>query len=344
MRARPYVAAPLWLLQLASGQKSFRKNPLLGSAALNRRGLHVARTKLAASMSGWRRSRLAARVDAADVASYDRQGFLIKRDFLPPAQFAALKNDLEARRLRSWERREGATVTRRVSLDRPDIAGRAPLEALLEDRRMFDLLRYAAGCGGEPLVHIQTVIAEPDPSRPDPQNTLHMDTFHSTAKAWLYLQDVNLDDGPLLYVPGSHRMTPERLAWERELSVHAAQHDDPEIAAGSFRVDKPMLGRLGYDAPVAMTVPANTLVVADTHGFHARGVSDRPTMRSEVYASLRRNPFLPVLGMHLHSLPGLSGRLSGRQAQGEALLRSLLGVRGPWVEVEPTRLYDPPSI
>ena len=138
-------------------------------------------------------------------------------------------------------------------------------------------MRYVAGCGGEPLTHVQTVIAEPDPSRPDPQNTLHMDTFHSTAKAWLYLQDVGPEDGPLLYVPGSHLMTPERLAWERDLSMRASHDADPEIAAGSFRVDRETVLRLGYREPVAMTVPANTLVVADTHGFHARCASARPT-------------------------------------------------------------------
>lgn len=343
MKPISYLAAPLWVVQLASGAKSFRANPLLRNAWLNQRGLHMARVRLARTMAERRRQRLAASVGAGEIADYTRDGYVVRRNFLPPELFAEIRRDLDAHPLPSWERREGATVTRRASLDRPDIGGRPALAAFLDDSRLFDLMRYVAGCGGEPLVHVQTVIAEPDPSRPDPQNTLHMDTFHSTAKAWLYLQDVRPEDGPLLYVPGSHLMTPERFAWERDLSMRASQDADPEIAAGSFRIDRETVLRLGYREPVAMTVPANTLVVADTHGFHARCASTRPTHRSELYATLRRNPFLPFTGLHFHAMPGLRGRLSTRQAQLDGLLRQF-GIRGPWIGVAPTRLADPPSI
>jgi hypothetical protein len=48
---------------------------------------------------------------------------------------------------------------------------------------------------------------------------------------------------------------------------------------------------------VALAVPANTLVVADTCGFHARGPSVRPTRRVEIWAYGRRNPFLPFVGL-----------------------------------------------
>jgi hypothetical protein len=33
-------------------------------------------------------------------------------------------------------------------------------------------------------------------------------------KAWLFLDDVALEDGPFADVAGSHRLTPARLAWE----------------------------------------------------------------------------------------------------------------------------------
>lgn len=344
MKALSWIAAPLWPLQLASGQKSFRANPLLGHPGLNRRGLHVARVRLAEEMAARRRERLGLRIDEGLRALYEAQGYLVIENFLPVEQFLALRRDVEESPLRSWERREGSTVTRRGSLDLPDIEGRAPLEQLMASARIADLLRYVAGCGGEPLIHLQTILAEGDAARPDPQNSLHMDTFHSTAKAWLYLQDVAEEDGPLRYVPGSHRMTPARLEWERELSIGAARNPDPEIAAGSFRISDAMLERLGYPAAKALAVPANTLVVANTHGFHARKASTRPTSRSEIYGSLRRNPFLPVTGMHLHSLPGLRGRLSARQAEIDALLARCLGVKGPWISVPPKRISDPASI
>ncbi|MEQ9226350.1 MAG: phytanoyl-CoA dioxygenase family protein [Parvibaculum sp.] len=343
MRALSYIASPFWALRLASGQKSFRSNPLIGSAVLNRHGLHIARARLAARMADKRRKGLARRVDPKLREAYLRDGFVAIPNFLPASLFDELRRDLEDNPLRSWERREGSTVTRRGSLDWPDIAGRHPLEAAMQAVTIPDLLRYFAGCGGEPLIHLQTILAESDSARPDPQNTLHMDTFHSTAKAWLYLQDVGPEDGPLLYVPGSHRLTPQRIKWERDLSIRAARADDPETAAGSFRIDAATLPALELPEPQAMVVPANTLIVADTHGFHARKASHRPTRRSEIYGSLRRNPFLPVTGMHVYSLPGIRGHLSTRQAELDALL-ARFGMKGPWVEVPPKRITDPATI
>ena len=57
------------------------------------------------------------------------------------------------------------------------------------------------------------------------------------------------------------------------------------------------LAALGLPPPRAIAVPANTLVVADTFGFHARGPSARPTARVEIWAMGRRNPFLPWAGL-----------------------------------------------
>jgi hypothetical protein len=48
-------------------------------------------------------------------------------------------------------------------------------------------------------------------------------------------------------------------------------------------------------------VPANTLVVADTCGFHARGSSEGSALRVELWAFARRTPFLPWVGFDLLS-------------------------------------------
>src|SRR5439155_10478435 len=120
---------------------------------------------------------------------------------------------------------------------------------------------------------------------------LHADTFHPTVKAWLFLTDVVEDAGPFTYVPGSHRLTAERLAWERRTSLTARQSANAEIRQGSFRIDPAELPSLGLPQPRAFAVPANTLVVADTFGFHARGPGVRPSLRVEIWAYGRRSPF-----------------------------------------------------
>jgi hypothetical protein len=43
-----------------------------------------------------------------------------------------------------------------------------------------------------------------------------------------------------------------------------------------------------------LQVKANTLVIANTHGFHRRGEAPAGSSRLEIYASSRTNPFLPL--------------------------------------------------
>ncbi len=145
-----------------------------------------------------------------------------------------------------------------------------------------------------------------DEDSPDPQTSMHIDTFHPTMKAWLFLEDVAEEDGPLCYVPGSHLRTPRREVWERNLSVRAC---DPRILkkGGAFRISKPELAKLRTAKPKRFAVPANTLVVGDTYGFHARRRSVRPSTRIEIWAYSRRNPFLPWTGLDIAALPFIHG-------------------------------------
>ncbi len=170
---------------------------------------------------------------------------------------------------------------------------------------------------------------------------LHSDTFHATAKAWLFLDDVDEDDGPFAYVPGSHRLTPQRLAWERDQSVSAARSPDRMHSEGSFRATESDLSALGLPPPAKMAVSANTLIIADTSGFHHRCPSPRPTCRVELYATLRRSPFLPWTGGHLAALPPFAGRLAQLETGLHDALESMGLARSPWRPVGPTGPYDP---
>ena len=115
------------------------------------------------------------------------------------------------------------------------------------------------------------------------------------------------DGRPLTYVAGSHRLTPERIAWEKRRSVEIANADRLS-QRGSLRVRPDELPALGLPQPTHFAVPANTLVVADTCGFHARAASDRPTLRIEIWAYSRRSPFLPWTGLDLLSWRPLAVR------------------------------------
>jgi Phytanoyl-CoA dioxygenase (PhyH) len=292
--------APLWLLALATGAKSFVDNPILGSRRLNRRGLHVARLQLAHRMAWRRRRRLAAAVPEEWRARFDRDGFVEIREFLPPDLFARLQHALLTGDFDSREHQQGNTVTRRIPVG-PELLERVPeLGAMLQSDPWRSALAYVASTRSEPLYYVQTIASGHLPGPSDPQLELHSDTFHPSLKAWLFLTDVSDDQAPLTYVAGSHRLTAQRLAWERARSITIGDSDRLS-QRGSLRIAPDELPALGLPPATRFAVPANSLVAIDTYGFHARGSAERPTVRVELWAYARRTPFVPWTGLDLLS-------------------------------------------
>jgi hypothetical protein len=302
-----WLLLPFWAAQVFSEEKSFHPNPILGSLWLNRRGFQVWRARLAHRMTRRRRRKLEHLVSASDRLAFERDGYVAKRDFLPPELFSALASELQGFATRAGEFKEGDAITRRIPLTRENLRKLPACARLLEHPQFRGLTRYVSSFDSAPFVFIQTIFTQVDEGQPDPQTSMHIDTFHPTMKAWLFLQDVAEEDGPFAYAPGSHRRSKRREAWERRQSIRAS---DPKThkKGGAFRITKPEMARLGFPKPKRFAVPANTLVVADTYGFHARRRSTRPSMRVEIWAYSRRNPFTPWTRFDLASLPLFKGQ------------------------------------
>ncbi len=341
-QAKRAVLAPFWTAQLLTGAKSFRDNPLIGSTRLNRLGLHIGRQALAHRLADRRRRRLSRLVDAEQAAAFARDGFVTIRDFLPPLEFAALLRQARAFRGPARETIQGDTVTRRLALD-PAALDRMPaLRRLLSHPTWRGLLRYVGSHDSEPVCYLQSILSGAVAGDPDPQTALHADTFQPTVKAWLTLTDVDADGGPFVYVPGSHRVTAARRDWEWRMSLAARDASDRLSGRGSFRIAPEELAGLGYRAPHAFATPANTLIVADTSGFHARGPSASAGLRVEVWAYGRRNPFLS-LPADPWRLPALgTRRATAFWRVGDLLDR--LGVKAQgWRRRENVSAFDPPA-
>ncbi len=333
-----WLLLPLWALQIFTGAKTFAPNPILGSLALNRRGLHVWRARLAHRLAARRRERLGRRLSQAQRAAFAADGFIQSPDFLPRELFAALGQEISEFRGLAFELKEGDAITRRIALTPANLRRLPACRALLDRPDWRALVRYVSSFDVDPIVSIQTIFAHAAPGGGDPQITPHVDTFHPTMKAWLFLGDVPEADGPLAYWPGSHLRTPRRDAWERRRSIEASRSGRK---GGAFRITPVEMKRLGYRAPRRFAVPANTLVVADTCGLHARSPTARSAVRLEVWASARHNPFVPWPGGHwLERLIGaraveLNWRLTA--------LRRRLGLPTPDFRlVEDCGALDPP--
>jgi len=299
---------PWWTAQLLTGTKSFQRNGVIGNRRLNEWGLHAARVALAHRLAAARRKRLAPLVSAADRADFARDGFVVKRDFLPAAQFAALLAQVQAYRSGLREIAEGDTIMRKIALCPAALAAMPTLGEVLRSPAWRGLIRYVGSRDAEPVVWIQAILRHAVDGAPDPQTALHADTFHPTVKAWLFLTDVAADGGAFTYVPGSHRLTPQRLEWERRTSLAARHSPNADTREGSFRIAPEELAALGLPEPRVLAVPANTLVVADTFGFHARGASAGRSLRVEVWAYGRRSPFVPWTAFDPWTVAGLARR------------------------------------
>lgn len=296
LHALRWWRAPFWLLALATGAKSFADNPVLGSRRLNRAGLHLWRVRAAHALARRRRTRLAKFVPDDLREQFDRDGFVVIRDVVPADEFRRLRSALFDAELECRVHQQGDTITRRIPFG-PALRRRFPeLVRLVDSRSWRNTIAYVSSTLSEPLYYIQTVAGGVAEGPPDPQHQLHSDTFHPSLKAWLFLTDVPDDGRPLNYVPGSHRLTELRAAWEQRKSVEVMTNGDRLSQRGSLRVAPEELPGLGLPPPIQFCVPANTLVAIDTYGFHARGDSHRPTVRVELWGYCRRTPFLPWAG------------------------------------------------
>lgn len=293
------LMSPVWIIQLATQTKSFTSNPLIGSRIANRLGLHVARMVIAHAVMGFRMRLLARGVSAELRESWYRDGFMLIENFLEPETLNALRNEAGTADAEVRECIQGDTLTHRIQLDRKTLSDLPYFDAALNSDRLQNLLRFAAGKRVRPIAYIQTIKNRFVDGAKDPQKNLHSDTFHPTMKSWYFLDDVDGRNGPFTYVPGSQRLSLARLKWEYRKSIEISAGADRYSGNGSLRLTDADAKEMGLHKPKAFSVSANTLIIANTHGFHCRGEASAKSTRTELWTISRGNPFNPSPGLHL---------------------------------------------
>ncbi|OED41250.1 hypothetical protein AB833_10180 [Chromatiales bacterium (ex Bugula neritina AB1)] len=291
------IKTPLYLAQIFTGAKSFHTNPVIGSHLLNVMGLHVMRVVLAAAVTRLRLFCLRGFVPPDQRASFLRDGYLKIEGYLGEDEFRHLNDEVRSMRGEVRECIQGDTLTHRLLL-RDEVLKKHPFcRGLLTNKKFSRLMKYTASRNSTPIYYVQSIKSNMRPGIDDPQRTFHSDTFHPTMKAWLFLDDVSDRNGPLTYVAGSQRLSWQRLKWEYRNSVSGSKLENTYASRGSLRITEAEIQKLGLPEPTAFRVPANTLVIANTHGFHRRGEAiGGPTSRLELWAYSRTNPFNPLPG------------------------------------------------
>jgi len=288
---------------LLTNEKSY-SHPLIGAHWANRLGLHDARVRLADHCGAWRRARQPA-IGPEQAARLQRDGMIVIHDALPAEIHDAARAEFEqvlaaqsrdvpmppapqrgfGQRIpnaHGFDRYDGGTLNRFIDLDDRCTAIRRAFGPQGWEPRLQAWTGALAGIGRYALY---LMVHGDEATRPDLQRQIHCDTFHETYKLWYFFDAVTLTDGPLCYVPGSHRPNAAHRAWERRRIL------DGSARSAAMRIDVETLAALGYPPPQPIVTPPNTLLLANTRGFHCRSVAPAGTVRPCIYANLRPHAF-----------------------------------------------------
>lgn len=266
-------------------RRSASRDKTVESRMLNRIGMQVARTVVARACYRLRPFPPSSTV-AALLNDLDRDGYVSVSDFLPGEDFAAVVAAAEAVHADPVAPRKrvehGANLLDVVYVDNLDEYVRGILNRFFANPTVLGLAEAAER---RPLADdgVRTIqYLEQQDGQSDVQAEVHSDTFFTTHKAWLYLTDVTEADGPLVYYPGSHRLSITSLCGIYSESC------GPNL--GSRRITERELERRGIK-PRIFTVPSNTFVFANTFGYHARRLGQPPGRRITLHFEFRANPF-----------------------------------------------------
>lgn len=230
-----------------------------------------------------------------------RTGLIVVPDFLSPDMLAAVDSETReflAASTPTWLHEHGTTQVRHYLLNTAEAQQFTHLSQWRHDDKVQSVASAAERRnlrrvdGGSLVEHLTLG----DYSVPDTQSDLHVDTFFNTHKLWLYLDDVNEENAPFVYVPGSHRLDRVRLRQEYRASMSADEDK-------SRRVTDDEVHSRGLEKRI-VTCPRNTLMVANTCGYHARSIGQPGATRLALHKAFRFNPFNPFT-----PVPGQPSRL-----------------------------------
>jgi hypothetical protein len=263
----------------------FSDKKTIDNRALNLLGVQVIRS-IAARMVYNRRSFPVDNKLQDKLEELEREGMVTWPDFLSPDDFDAVQReclDLVAKDGGLPSRKFGPNTVGRVG-----VAGTNQLGLFFADRRLQNLLEMAERRPLGDLSRIaclERLIQGPAEDSVDPESELHSDIFFTSHKVWFYLSDVRPESGPFAFVKRSHLLTPQRLYSIYKESCTRAIGANP-----SRRISLPEKTRIGDETVV--TCRKNTLVVANTCGYHRRVQGMPGGERISLHFQLRTNPFV----------------------------------------------------
>lgn len=271
------------------------KDKLIRSRVLNKMGVQPFRMYLAQQRYNMK-STPHADTYKDEIKGLKDDGIVVIENFLPEEEFGRLQQ--ECRKILRDEksesvRQDGANTIygkMLLSLERsnyPEVfkfLKNEKLKALFEaaEKRKIDFDK------GKVTLLLQYLEQGYDKHLLDPETELHADIFFNTHKAWLYMDDVEMKNAPFVFVKGSHKVKgANRYKIAYDYSNGAVVGSD---RGGSRRVSAEELKEYNLERTV-YTCKKNTLVIANTMGYHCREEGEGGNDRLTLAISARFNPF-----------------------------------------------------
>ena len=263
--------------------KKFNKGPVFGNKELNQKGLHLFRYAFS-TYAAQHRTRKREFLD---------NGRVVVNNFLPEEYHKLIQQ--ECNKFPISVNKQGFNNCQKYADKNPGI------DYCVNKSGMRELVLDCIGIdtGESNALYRENTFVQRVDNKPDDgdiQKDLHSDIFFPAVKWWYFPDAVEIGQGPFRFQKTAPKY--DRALWHwlynQSVDISLGKWDRTKGKGhieGSLRVNDRELVELGIDVQ-PVTVPANTLVIANVQLFHGRGDTNRPHVRNAIHGSIRvKHPF-----------------------------------------------------
>jgi len=276
------------------------QNHILPSPLANKLGVPVLRTLLADILIKLRRLKNCRPKDDYEKKLIE-DGIVVIPNFLPDEDFKELKSEFDNNISISENVKIVKKGSMQVNIRKVEKNEYEKFPAMKKFARNKQLIRLISVGEGIKVVDElkkfdleKTIFGDPDKDT-DGNVPFHADIHFHSHKVLYYMSDVTEEGGPFIYCKNSHLNNLDRLWFEfkrgqlKDAHIEGwriQQHLDKKFFNNYFSKLK--------NQEYKVACPANTLVIANVHGFHKRGESISGVERSLIRIPHRYNPLGPM--------------------------------------------------
>jgi hypothetical protein len=201
-----------------------------GSVLANEAGLQVARIATQYAAFRARKPKLDADI-RPHVEAFERDGVLVLENFFHPEVFATIQEECRAAYadgiFDSSCVEDNSVLEERASVKKHKQLFPVTWAELNRNELLTRLATAIIRRPAIPKLNVTVDYMTKTPDAPAPErlagtNYLHADVHYPSSKAWLYLHDIDEENGAFVYAKGSHKLGLARIAYERDASIRTA--------------------------------------------------------------------------------------------------------------------------